>query len=104
MRFALFALALAGCEAHQPDPFKEAEAAVRSQMRDPASAEFRSLKRQAEQKIVCGEVNGRNGYNGKTGFIPFKYEEEAKTVMFANPDATDQQDLLNTVSVTDSCR
>lgn len=47
-------------------------------MREPTSATFRKVfigKRPPPTKtlkvIVCGEVNGRNGYGGFTGFQPF---------------------------------
>lgn len=48
-------------------------------LRDPSVAYFRNvflLKRMTkvgEQVTVCGEVNGRNGYGGFTGFQRFIY-------------------------------
>jgi hypothetical protein len=47
-------------------------------MRDPASASFRNVylykrvsAKPGSQVTVCGEVNGRNGYGGLTGFQQF---------------------------------
>lgn len=43
-------------------------------MRDPASAQFRFTRvarTAAGADVVCGMVNGRNGFGGMTGFQPF---------------------------------
>ncbi len=55
----------------------QARRAVTSSMRDPDSAEFRKVVAvEAGAKgiyAVCGEVNGRNGFGGMTGFSSFLY-------------------------------
>lgn len=57
---------------------KAAAAYFADTMREPSSATFRNVflgKRPPPTKtikiVVCGEVNGRNGYGGYTGFQPF---------------------------------
>ncbi|WP_347269986.1 hypothetical protein [Rhizorhabdus histidinilytica] len=55
-------------------------AATADLLRDPASAQFRKLRVVAgddDQKVVCGEVNGKNGYGGYVGFRSFAYSKKA---------------------------
>lgn len=59
-------LALAGCDLVTP----KAKDLVAGQLRDPSSAQFRDL-RKTRQGVVCGEVNGKNGYGGYAGFQRF---------------------------------
>jgi hypothetical protein len=42
-------------------------------MRDPDSARFRftQVARSGPEGIICGMVNGKNGFGGHTGFQPF---------------------------------
>lgn len=51
------------------------ESSVRQEMRDPGSAQFRNLRvlagEREDQRLVCGEVNAKNGYGGYVGFKPF---------------------------------
>lgn len=42
---------------------------VADTLKDPASAQFRNLKRGKE--VLCGEVNGKNSYGGYVGFKRF---------------------------------
>jgi hypothetical protein len=51
--------------------FLDAHAAVSEQLRDPQSAQFRHDRLVADEKLVCGEVNGKNGYGGYAGFQPY---------------------------------
>jgi hypothetical protein len=51
-----------------------AEEHLKSSLRDPSSAEFRdvSVVHQPGDKVfVCGEVNGKNGFGGFTGYSSF---------------------------------
>lgn len=48
-----------------------AQEAVRRSLRDPSSAQFRSLFPLLGTRTVCGEVNARNAFGGLTGFRPF---------------------------------
>jgi hypothetical protein len=50
--------------------------AIRAQMRDPSSVEFRNVAAfradpSRRAPTICGEVNGRNGFGGMTGFQGF---------------------------------
>lgn len=52
-----------------------ARRAVLDELRDPASAQFRNVRRFALPNgttVFCGEVNGRNGYGGYAGFVRFE--------------------------------
>ena len=51
-----------------------AQAAVANRLRDPMSAQFREIAGYALPdggRIVCGELNARNGFGGYNGFAPF---------------------------------
>lgn len=53
------------------------ERAVRAELRDPASAQFRSVKvlpGGPEDGALCGEINAKNGAGGYTGFDSFYAE------------------------------
>lgn len=63
----LAALTLAGCTAEQK-AIRDAEDLVRTAARDPDSIEFRNMRQAPKTGAICGEVNGRNGFGGKTGW------------------------------------
>jgi hypothetical protein len=83
--FAIAAPALAQSSVFTPAQREEGEAQIRTAAaslaktaREPSSASFRNVfiqkrvtKEGREPIVVCGEVNGRNGYGGFTGFQPF---------------------------------
>lgn len=48
---------------------ESAATAVRNQLRDPQSSQFRKVYVAGD--VVCGEVNARNGFGGLAGFAPF---------------------------------
>jgi hypothetical protein len=55
-----------------------AEKAVKEHMKDPESATFRNeraLGHSSGDMIVCGEVNGRNGFGGKAGYQRFVWAD-----------------------------
>lgn len=62
------AVVLAGCDNGQ---ITEAKDQVRSELRDPDSAKFRSVT--TKDNTTCGQVNGKNGYGGYTGYKRFMY-------------------------------
>jgi hypothetical protein len=68
----LLLLVLAGCE---PAQFKDAKNSVAHDLLDPASAQFRDLRRCDKPNGVEGEVNSKNEMGGYTGFRPFTYVE-----------------------------
>lgn len=65
---------LAGCggsgEPSETQKVVAGQAAVRSILRDPGSAEFRNHRIGSYQgrEVVCGEVNSANGFGGMSGF------------------------------------
>jgi hypothetical protein len=75
---------------------ERAKTAVRDQLKDPLSAQFRSLYPLVDgegQRKVCGQVNARNGYGGYGGFQAFAYLTEIGSVIFipADDDANANQ-------------
>jgi len=71
-------LMLGGCQfipgtaAHD---IKEAHAAVRYELDDPASGNFRNdrVEGSGDTRIVCGEVNAKNRMGAYVGFRPYAY-------------------------------
>ena len=47
--------------------------AIRAKLRDPDSAQFRNVKFYSGggAPVVCGEVNGKNGFGGRAGYQRF---------------------------------
>ena len=66
-----------------------AQAAVRAELRDPDSAQFKNVFviGTGYDKTVCGNVNARNGFGGYTGFTPFIYYSFEK-VRLSNTELT----------------
>ncbi|MDX9707138.1 MAG: hypothetical protein RBT86_06110 [Azospira sp.] len=69
---------------------------VRYGMKDPDSAQFRNVRIQlhamSEDKIICGEVNGKNSYGGYVGFVKF----------IASPENNHIQDTSNSQQIMDA--
>lgn len=59
----------------------EMRGAVTAEFRDPSGAEFRAI-RWLTKDAACGEVNGTNGFGGKTGFMAFYATRRASTGRF----------------------
>jgi hypothetical protein len=59
-------------DAIAPEILDAAVAAVVNDLRDPGSAQFRGLV-MAKPNVLCGFVNGKNGFGGYAGFTPFLY-------------------------------
>lgn len=77
------ALALSGCvtagdftPTQAPATVAEAVLDIRYQLRNPEAATFRNVRAfsigTAGGVVVCGDVNGENGYGGLSGFTPFR--------------------------------
>lgn len=47
---------------------------VAGEMRDPASARFREVRKVGD--VYCGEANGANAFGGMTGFKRFIADDE----------------------------
>ncbi len=56
-------------------------AAIRNQLRDPESAQFRNVRYFGDWTraggVVCGEVNAKNGFGGFSGFHWFTAHESS---------------------------
>lgn len=67
----LLCIGFSGCGSGEIEKGKDA---IKHQLRDPSSAEFRnvfiSVKADGVQ-AACGEVNSNNAFGGKTGFKRF---------------------------------
>lgn len=58
---------------------RQASPLVASRLRDPASASYRrqTVEYRGQDRIVCGEVNARNGLGGMAGFSKFLVVDQA---------------------------
>ncbi|EOZ7525305.1 membrane lipoprotein lipid attachment site-containing protein [Enterobacter quasiroggenkampii] len=80
-------LVLAGCKPGEEKAISLAKSEVAANLKDPASAQFRDVKvakmTDAEDgrvvAVVCGEVNGKNGFGAYAGFHPFFVELNMKS-------------------------
>lgn len=91
MKKILFALAipfiLAGCKPGEEKAISLAQSEVAANLKDPASAQFRNVKvakmEDADDDrviaVVCGEINGKNGFGAYAGFHPFYVELNMKS-------------------------
>lgn len=83
-RVALLSLCLlTGCA---PSASAEAEDAVRRDLRDPDSAQFRDVKRCDKPGGFQGEVNAKNAYGGYTGFKGFIYVNGRSAILSEDID------------------
>lgn len=65
-----------GCSNSGPSPY---EAAVKSQLRDPGSAEFSEVV--TNGPVACGFVNSKNGFGGYAGKVPFVVVGDRATII-----------------------
>ncbi|HBR0005046.1 TPA: hypothetical protein ACF3JK_003860 [Klebsiella aerogenes] len=80
-------LVLAGCKPGEEKAISLAKSEVAANLKDPASAQFRNVKvskmTDAEDghviAVVCGEINGKNGFGAYAGFHPFFVELNMKS-------------------------
>ncbi|HHA1236450.1 TPA: hypothetical protein ACOEEP_004572, partial [Enterobacter kobei] len=80
-------LVLAGCKPGEEKAISLAKSEVSANLKDPASAQFRNVKvskmTDAEDgrvvAVVCGEINGKNGFGAYAGFHPFFVELKMKS-------------------------
>lgn len=73
-------LALAGCGAGQSGELERAKEEVASRARDPSSVQFRNVRFEAQHdgsKVLCGEMNAKNGFGGYVGFRDFALKDGA---------------------------
>lgn len=80
-------LFLAGCKPGEEKAVSLAKSEVAANLKDPDSAQFRNVKvskmTDAEGgrviAVVCGEINGKNGFGAYAGFHPFFVELNMKS-------------------------
>ncbi|EMA2416304.1 TPA: hypothetical protein ACOEMG_004276 [Enterobacter hormaechei subsp. xiangfangensis] len=80
-------LVLAGCKPGEEKAISLAKSEVAANLKDPASAQFRNVEvskmTDAEDgrvvAVVCGEINGKNGFGAYAGFHPFFVELNMKS-------------------------
>lgn len=80
-------LVLSGCKPDEEKAISLAKSEVAGNLKDPASAQFRNVKvskmTDAEDgyvvAVVCGEINGKNGFGAYAGFHPFFVELNMKS-------------------------
>ena len=51
----------------------EARAAISDTLKDPESAKFRYIVTVPAERVVCGEVNGKNSFGAYSGYSRFYY-------------------------------
>lgn len=60
------------------DPVDLAKEAIKNQMKDPESTQFRNVRQTVNSlgsQYICGEVNSKNSYGGYVGFKYFAYSD-----------------------------
>ncbi|ELC6280635.1 hypothetical protein ACMSZ4_002994 [Enterobacter hormaechei] len=80
-------LVLAGCKPGEEKAISLVQSEVSANLLDPSSAQFRNVKvakmMDADEgrvfAIVCGEINGKNGFGAYAGFHPFFVELNMKS-------------------------
>lgn len=80
-------LVLAGCKPSEEKAISLAQSEVSANLLDPGSAQFRNMKvakmMDADDgrviAVVCGEINGKNGFGAYAGFHPFFVELNMKS-------------------------
>nr|WP_286037793.1 hypothetical protein [Enterobacter cloacae] len=83
-------LVLAGCKPGEEKAISLAQSEVSANLLDPSSAQFRNVKvakmMDADEgqvfAVVCGEINGKNGFGAYAGFHPFFVELNMKSKGF----------------------
>lgn len=95
--------------ATQSAPTTKADASLSQQaiahdLKDPASAQFRSLRTYAlanGERITCGEVNGKNSFGAYVGFQPFYVRHFKGQVL--SKDAGSPATGYVSASITQAC-
>lgn len=76
-----------------------AQEAVKKLLKDPGSAEFRSVSvvqmrtPEGPAAVVCGEFNAKNGFGGFAGFEPFAWHPDGTLLTKAAFPSTDEATL-----------
>jgi hypothetical protein len=85
------AIGLSGCSATDPvkDFQREVELAVKYELKDPDSAQFRfgAYDLFPDQRLSCGEVNSKNSFGGYTGYQTFVFDDGKVTFEEGNTES-----------------
>ena len=57
--------------------------------KDPKSVQFKSMYISANYTYVCGRVNGKNSFDGYTGFQDFSFEIATSKLLIVDPNDRD---------------
>lgn len=95
----MFCVLLAGCGNAD---IETARSAVKQQLNDPSSAEFRNEKVYHDVRglVVCGEVNAKNRFGGYTGYKPYVVDA-LNSVPSANLSAESEMDIKITCQLAE---
>jgi hypothetical protein len=86
---SIMALALAGCD----QKMDKATDAVARTLKDPASAQFRDVRRCGPKgEVYTGQVNSKNGYGAYGGFEHFYSDGVLTSVGFSDPGVAELQE------------
>lgn len=96
---AFVALGIANCQSKKPDPVEAVKVALKANLKDPSSVQFRNV-RLINNVIVCGEYNGKNSFGGYVGFEPFygRITDSGEVTAYsaaANPHGSNFAKVLN---------
>jgi hypothetical protein len=79
--------------AAEPAIVREARGVVAAGLKDPASAQFKSVQarnvhnlRGEPMQVVCGQVNAKNSFGGFAGFSPWIYLAITRSAHVLGPD------------------
>lgn len=78
---AFLSIVLAGCQYIPGTDAKDvadAQTRVADQLSDPPAARFRNVV--AHEKVICGEVNGKNGFGAYAGFERFSVDRQSGSI------------------------
>lgn len=70
------------------DLIEATKIAVAAELKDPEAAQFKDVVvfKRSKSRVVCGEVNGKNGYGGYVGFRQFSKMENSPYVVIKQGD------------------
>jgi hypothetical protein len=79
---SVIAVAVSWANNHGNSLIDEAQAAVKSRLKDPESVRFQDgfVIGTGNERTFCGKVNARNGFGGYSGHVHFRYVELIKSV------------------------
>lgn len=64
----------------KPETPVDLQALAAATLKDPGSAQFRSMELKAGGTVLCGEINAKNSFGGYVGFRPFVTTSSATVI------------------------